>query len=166
MPCEIFAISFAKRRCKSPGLEMLKNVMGSDVVTQTRIFKIENWLFKMSIYMECLKCYLEKLEKSNSKISAIYGCRNKPRYFPTSSLSEVGDMSCRFHAAAGPETCLSFICVAQFSPDHKALTCKCENRVKSRVSNERREAEIMSNSLHLNIDLDEDYGISNAFATG
>ena len=29
--CEIFAINLVKRRCKSPGLEMLKNVMGSDV---------------------------------------------------------------------------------------------------------------------------------------
>ena len=40
--CEIFAIKFAKRRHKSPGLEMLKNVMGSDVVTDTRFSKIGN----------------------------------------------------------------------------------------------------------------------------
>ena len=37
--CEIFAINFAKQRRKSPGLEMLKNVMVSDVVTETRFSK-------------------------------------------------------------------------------------------------------------------------------
>ena len=37
----IFAINFVKRRRKSPGLEM-KNAMGSDVVTKTKISKIEN----------------------------------------------------------------------------------------------------------------------------
>ena len=37
--CEIFPINFVKRRRKSPGLEMLKNVMGSDVVTETRFSK-------------------------------------------------------------------------------------------------------------------------------
>ena len=42
---------------------------------------------------------------------------------------------------------VSYICVAQYSPDHKALTCKRYNCVKSRVSNERREANIMSNFL-------------------
>ena len=32
-------INFAKRGRKSPGLEMLKNVMGFDVVTETRFSK-------------------------------------------------------------------------------------------------------------------------------
>ena len=32
--CEIFVINFTKRQRKSPGLEMLKNVMASDVVTE------------------------------------------------------------------------------------------------------------------------------------
>ena len=41
--CEIFTINFAKRLRKSPGLEMLKNVMGSDVVTGIRISKIGNY---------------------------------------------------------------------------------------------------------------------------
>ena len=36
--CEIFATNFAKRRRKSPGLEMLKNAMGSDV-TETKFSK-------------------------------------------------------------------------------------------------------------------------------
>ena len=80
--------------------------------------------------------------------------------FPLSSLSEVGIRSCRFHAAAGPGTRISFICVAQYSPDHKALTCNSYNHVKSRVSNERTDAEIMSNFLHLKIGLAQDYGIS------
>ena len=69
-------------------------------------------------------------------------------------------------AAAGLGTHVSFICVAQYSPGHKALTCKSYNRVKSRVSNERTEAEIMSNFLHWKIGLAQDYGISSAFATG
>ena len=34
--CEIFAIKFAMRRRKFPGLEMLKNGMGFDVVMETR----------------------------------------------------------------------------------------------------------------------------------
>ena len=34
------------------------------------------------------------------------------------------------------------------------------------VQNERREAEIMSNFLHLQIGLAQDYGISSAFAIG
>ena len=32
---------------------------------------------------------------------------------------------------AGPGTRVSFICVAQYSPDNKALTCKSYTRVKS-----------------------------------
>ena len=52
---------------------------------------------------------------------------------PLSSLSEVGIRSCRFHAAAGPGTRVSFICVAQYSTDHKALTCKSYTRVKFQV---------------------------------
>ena len=44
--------------------------------------------------------------------------------FPLISLSEVGIRSCRFHEAAGPGTRVNFICVAPYSPDHKALTCK------------------------------------------
>ena len=36
---EIFTINFAKRRRKSPELEMLKNGMGSDDVTETRFSK-------------------------------------------------------------------------------------------------------------------------------
>ena len=40
--------------------------------------------------------------------------------FPLSFLSEVGIRSCRFHAAADPGTRVSFISVAQYSPDHKA----------------------------------------------
>ena len=40
--CEIFARNFAKRRCKTPGLGMMKIVMGSDVVTETRISEVEN----------------------------------------------------------------------------------------------------------------------------
>ena len=63
-------------------------------------------------------------------------------FFPLSYLSGVGIRSRRFHAAVGPGTHVSFICVAQYSQDHKALTCKSYNRVKSRVSNERTEAEI------------------------
>ena len=62
----------------------------------------------------------------------------------------VQERMCQFH---------TFICVAQYSPDHKALTCKSCNRVKSRVLNERTEAEFMSNFLHLNIGLAQDYGI-------
>ena len=77
----------------------------------------------------------------------------------TSVPSDCGIGPCKFHAAAGPGTRVSFICVAQYSPNHKALTCKNYNRVKSRVSNERTEAEIMSNFLHLNIGLAQDYGI-------
>ena len=84
--------------------------------------------------------------------------------FPLSSPTEVGIRSCRFHAAAGPGTRVSFMCVALHSPDHKALTCKRFNRVKSHVSNERMETEIMSNFLHLKIGLAQDYGISSAFA--
>ena len=55
--------------------------------------------------------------------------------------------TCRFHTTAGPGTRVSFIRVAQYSPYHKALTCKRYNRVKSRVSNKRTEAKIMSNVL-------------------
>ena len=86
--------------------------------------------------------------------------------FLPSSLNEVGIRSCRFHVATNPGTPLGFICVAQYSPDHKALTCKRDNYVKSRVSNEQMKAEIMSNSLHLNIGLAQDYCISSALATG
>ena len=53
--------------------------------------------------------------------------------YPQSSISEVGIRSCIFHAV-GPGTRVSHICVAQYSPDHNALTCKSYNRVKSRVS--------------------------------
>ena len=63
--------------------------------------------------------------------------------FPLSSLSEVGIRSSRFHAAAGPGTRVIFLCVDQYSPHHKALTCTSYNRVKSWVSNERTEAEII-----------------------
>ena len=80
--------------------------------------------------------------------------------FSQSSMSEVGIGFCRFHIAAAPGMRVSFICVAQYSPDHKSLTCKSYNRVKSRVSNERTEAEIMSKFLHLKIGLVQDYGIS------
>ena len=57
---------------------------------------------------------------------------------PLSSLSEVCIGSCRFHAAAGQRIeCMSvsYTCVAQYSPDHKALTvtCKGDTRVKPRV---------------------------------
>ena len=43
--CEynIFAINFAKRRRKSPGLQMLKNVMGFNVVAETRMSIIGNY---------------------------------------------------------------------------------------------------------------------------
>ena len=41
--CEIFAINFAKRRHNSPGLEMLKNVTSSDVVTEIRSSIIGNY---------------------------------------------------------------------------------------------------------------------------
>ena len=41
--CEIFAINYAKRRRKYPGLEMLKNVMGSDFETDTKIAKTGNY---------------------------------------------------------------------------------------------------------------------------
>ena len=41
--CEIFTINFAKQRHKSPGLEMLKNVMGFDVVTETCITLTLPW---------------------------------------------------------------------------------------------------------------------------
>ena len=61
---------------------------------------------------------------------------------------------------------VSFICVAQYSPDYNTLTCKSYNRVKYRVSNERAEAEIRSDFLHLKIGLAQDYVISNAFSTG
>ena len=44
--------------------------------------------------------------------------------FPLSSLSEIGVGSCRFYATAGRGTHVSFICVAQYSPEHKALTCQ------------------------------------------
>ena len=37
--CEIFATNFAKRRRKSPGLEILKNATGFDVVTETSFIK-------------------------------------------------------------------------------------------------------------------------------
>ena len=40
MPLRIIRNKFAKRRRKSPGLEVLKNVMGSDVVTETMFSKI------------------------------------------------------------------------------------------------------------------------------
>ena len=63
--------------------------------------------------------------------------------------------------AASPRTCV--IWVAQYIPDHKALTCESYNRVKSRVSNEQTKAEIKSNFLHLKICLAQDYGISSAF---
>ena len=84
---------------------------------------------------------------------------------PLSTLSEAGIRSCRFHAAVGPRTRVSFIYVAQYSPDQKALTCKSYNRVKSRVSNERTGAEIVSNFLNLKIGLAQDYGIFSVFAT-
>ena len=48
--CEIFTINFAKRRRKSPGLEMLEN--GSDVVTEIRFSKQETTSLEMSIYMD------------------------------------------------------------------------------------------------------------------
>ena len=38
----------------------------------------------------------------------------------------------------------SYICVAVNTLDYNMLTCKSDNRVKSQVSNERKEAEIMS----------------------
>ena len=41
--CEIFLINFAKRRRESPRLEMLKNVTGSDVVTEAGSSKIGNY---------------------------------------------------------------------------------------------------------------------------
>ena len=63
--------------------------------------------------------------------------------FSLSSLSEVGIKSCRFHATAGPGTRISLICVAQYSQDYKALNCESYNRVESRVSNERTEAQII-----------------------
>ena len=56
-------------------------------------------------------------------------------FFPLISLSEFDIRSCRFRAAADPGTRVSFICLAQYSPDHKALTCKIYTRVKSGVSN-------------------------------
>ena len=80
--------------------------------------------------------------------------------FPLSALNEVGVGSCRFHAAAGPGTRVSFTCVAQCSPDHKTLTFTSYNCVKSRVSNERTEAEIMPNFLHLKIGIAQVYGIT------
>ena len=86
--------------------------------------------------------------------------------FPLSSLGEVGIRSYRFHAAAGPGTRGSFLFVAQYSPDHKMLTCRSCTRVESRVPNERTEAEIMSNVLYLKIGFAQDSGISSAFATG
>ena len=43
---------FAKRRRKSPGIEMLKNVTGSDVVTETKFYKKGTTSLKISIYMD------------------------------------------------------------------------------------------------------------------
>ena len=86
--------------------------------------------------------------------------------FPPSSWSEVGIKLCGFHASAGPGMRVSIICLAQYGPDNKALTRKKYNRVKSWLSNERTEVEIMSNFLHLKIGFEEDYGIPSAFATG
>ena len=43
IPNDIFVTSITKRQRKSPGLEILKNVVGSDVVTETRISKIGNY---------------------------------------------------------------------------------------------------------------------------
>ena len=81
-------------------------------------------------------------------------------------MCKVGIRSYKFHSAVGPGKRVSFICVTQYSPDHKTLTCKSCNLVKSRVSNERTDANIMSNFLHLKIGLEQDYGISSAFAPG
>ena len=49
---------------------------------------------------------------------------------PPSSLSKVVIRLCIFHAAASPGTRVSFICVSQYSPDHKALNCKNDNGTK------------------------------------
>ena len=46
--CETFALNFVKQRHKSPGIEMLKNVMGSDVVTETRFSTQETTRLKIS----------------------------------------------------------------------------------------------------------------------
>ena len=86
--------------------------------------------------------------------------------FPLNSLSEVGIGSCKFHAAAGPGMRVSSIFVAQYSPDQKWPTCKSYNRVKSQLSNERTEAEIMSNFLQLKITIAQDYGISGVLVNG
>ena len=69
--------------------------------------------------------------------------------FPLSALGAVLIRSSRFHATSGRETRVSVICVAQYIPHDKTLTCKRYNRAKSRVSKERAEADIMSNFLHL-----------------
>ena len=60
--------------------------------------------------------------------------------FPLSFLGEDGIVSFRFHAAAGPGTRVSFICMAQYSADDIAQTYKSYNRVKSRCQmNERKQ---------------------------
>ena len=91
---------------------------------------------------------LERCHKWDFTISAINGCRYKLRYF-TAKFPERG---------AGRGTRVIFICVAQYSPDHNALTCKIYNRVKSRVSNELTEAE-MYNSRHFKIGHKSMYGL-------
>ena len=91
---------------------------------------------------------LEKCHKWDFTISAINGCRYKLRYF-TGKFPKRG---------AGRGTRVIFICVAQYSPGHNALTCKIYNRVKSRVSNERTEAE-MYNSRHFKIGHKSMYGL-------
>ena len=45
--CEMFVIKFAKRWLNPPGLEMLKNVTGSGVVTEKRSSKISNKYFNI-----------------------------------------------------------------------------------------------------------------------
>ena len=96
---------------------------------------------------------IKRRQNRISQLPQLMGVAKKLWYFPLSSLGEVGIRSCKFQAAASPGTRVSFICGAQYSPNHKALTCKSDNRVKSRVSNERTEAEILSIFLHLEISL-------------
>ena len=130
-----------------PGLEILKNATGSDVVTETdRHFRIVNYYFKNShLYGMFKMLFLERHHKWYFTISAIYGCRNKLRYFPLSSLRGVGIRSFRFYSADGAlVTRVNFICVTLCALDNKKLPCKSGSPVKSRVSIERREAEIMS----------------------
>ena len=61
--------------------------------------------------------------------------------FPERSWHSIMSISCDRRC---PGTRVHLICVAQRTIGHKVLACKSENPVKSRVSNERREAEFIS----------------------